>query len=368
VPWKGKGIPRKLHQSRAVPIDSVSIEGRAIARRGSTLAPGIWLPLALLASCASSKAAQCPDPGGPAVATIGATPITSEELDQELATRPKLAKQVYDARREALESMILDRLLRAEATRRGITPDALLQAEVEAKAKPPTDIEVQRFYDQELAGSGYQLEEVRTKVAGHITVSRRRAAFDALVESLKTQSSVIVLLQAPKVSVSATGPSRGPQNASVTIIEFSDFQCPYCQKQQEALKQLLAEHAKDVRLVFRDFPLKMHPNAAAAAEAGACADEQGQFWAMHDLLFENRENLGTADLKRYARTAGLDGNRFDQCLDSGKTQARIAASLEEGERVGVEGTPALFINGRMFSGTTSYAELKQTVEEELKKP
>jgi protein-disulfide isomerase len=324
--------------------------------------------MALLASCAGPKAAQCPDPGAAAVATIGTTRITADELDKELSTRPKLAKQVYDARREALESMILDRLLRAEAARRSLTPEALLQAEVEAKARPPSDLEVQRFYDQELAGSGYQLEEVRSKVAGHILVSRRHAAFDALIESLKAQADVKVLLQAPTISVAATGPSRGPQNASVTIIEFSDFQCPFCQKQQEALKQLLAEHPKDVRLVFRDFPLKMHPNAAAAAEAGACADEQGQFWTMHDLLFENRENLGTADLKRYARTAGLDGPRFDQCLDSGKTQARIAASLEEGERVGVEGTPALFINGRMFTGTTSYAELKQTVEEELKKP
>jgi protein-disulfide isomerase len=323
--------------------------------------------MSLLASCASSKAVQCPDPGAVPVATLAGTRITAEQLDQDLATRPKLAKQVYDARREALEAMILDHLLRAEAARRGVSPDVLLQDEVEKKAIPPSDLEVQRFYDQELAGSGYKLEEVRSKVAGHLMVSRRQAAFDALIEGLKAQSDVRVLLQAPKVSVSTIGPSRGPEHASVTIVEFSDFQCPYCQKQQEALKQLLADHPKDVRLVFRDFPLKMHPNAAAAAEAGACADEQGQFWAMHDLRFENRENLATADLKRYARTAGLDGPRFDACLDSGKTQPRIAASLEEGERVGVEGTPALFINGRMFTGATSYAELKQTVDEELKK-
>jgi protein-disulfide isomerase len=338
VPWKGKAIP-----------------------------PRFLLPVVLLAGCAGSKAVLCPDPGSAAVATIGVTKITADQLDKDLATRPKLSKQVYDAKSEALESMIVDRLLRAEAARRGISPEALLQVEVEKKTAPPSDIEVQRFYDQELAGSGYKLEEVRTKVAGHLIVSRRRAAFDALVENLKSQADVKILLEAPKVSVSATGPSLGPENASVTIIEFSDFQCPYCQKQQEALKQLLAEHPKDVRLVFRDFPLKMHPNAAAAAEAGACADEQGRFWAMHDLLFENRENLATTDLKRYARTAGLDGPQFDGCLDSGKTQARIAASLEEGERVGVEGTPALFINGRMFSGTTSYTQLKQTVEEELKK-
>ena len=190
----------------------------------------------------------------------------------------------------------------------------------------------------------------------------------ALVERLRADAQVEILLVAPRVPVPQTGPSRGPAGAPVTIVEFSDFQCPYCRQQAGTLTRVLQAYPKEVRLVFLDFPLSAHPDARNAAQAAACAGEQGQFWAMHDLLFKHQEALSPEDLQRYAGEIGINREKFDACVKSGHQGQAIEASVRTGEKLGVDGTPALFVNGLPLSGAVPYDQLKQIIDQELAAP
>ena len=157
---------------------------------------------------------------------------------------------------------------------------------------------------------------------------------------------------AARVAVATEGhPSRGAVDAPVTIVEFSDFECPFCARVGPILRQLEEAYGGKVRRVYRQFPLvTLHPRAKKAAEASLCADEQQRFWAMHEALFEQPLALEPSDLSAKAQWLGLDMQRFGACLDSGRFSARVEQDLQEGVRVGVTGTPAVFINGRMVSG------------------
>lgn len=328
---------------------------------------GCLAPLALLA-CGPTHAALREDPGARTIATLSGGAITEFDLDRQIAAKPKLARQIYEIRRDALEAMILQRLVEGEASRRKVTPEVLLEAEVQKKVAPPTEAELKRFFDERLAGSGYKFDEVHGQIVEHLQAERRKAALVAFLERLKAKAHVQILLPAPRVDVAGTGPSRGLPSAKITLIEFSDFECPFCQKQEDALRRLLAAYPTDLRLVFREFPLDLHPDAMKAAQAALCADDQGKFWPMHDALFQGQSALGVDKLKSYARAVGLDGPRFDSCLDSGKTKPRIDRDQQDGEEAGVEGTPAIFVNGRMLSGATSFEDLRQVIEDALHSP
>ena len=165
----------------------------------------------------------------------------------------------------------------------------------------------------------------------------------------------------------AKGPSRGPANAPVTIVEFSDFQCPYCGREFPVIERLMKEYDGKVRLVFRHYPLDFHPFAQKAAEAGACAQDQGKFWELHDKMFTNQDKLAVGDLKGYAKSVGLDASKFERCLDSGEKKALVEEDMKAGTAAGVNGTPAFFINGLFVNGAQPYEQMKQTVDRELKK-
>lgn len=160
-------------------------------------------------------------------------------------------------------------------------------------------------------------------------------------------------------------PSFGPEDAPVTIIEFSDFQCPYCARAVPTIKQIIEEYGDNVRIVFRDFPLSFHKDAQKAAEAAECADDQGKFWEMHDKIFENQNAMGVDDLKQYAENLGLDTEEFDLCLDSDKYAEEVQNDLRDGQKVGVTGTPAFFVNGIKISGAKPFSEFKQVIDQEL---
>ena len=189
------------------------------------------------------------------------------------------------------------------------------------------------------------------------------------LEDLKAKHHVQVALEAPelpRVEVEAKGPSRGPANAPVTIVEFSDFQCPYCGREVPVIDRILKEYDGKVRLVFRHYPLDFHTFAGKAAEAGACAQDQGKFWELHDKMFGNQNKLAVEDLKGYAKSVGIDAGKFDKCLDSGEKAAMVSADEKDGESAGVSGTPAFFINGIFINGAVPYEQFKEAVDRELK--
>jgi protein-disulfide isomerase len=322
----------------------------------------------------SGQAQQKQNPQEP-VAKIGAQAITAGELDDLVKADLKqleqqYQEQVYQTKRQGLESMIRRRLFEAKAKAEGITPDELVNREVVQKIPEPSDEEVRALYDRAKAGGQElpPLDQVKPDISRFIKNQKAQGELAGYYEKLKKEQSVEVLLPAylpPKVVVDATGPSKGPANAPITIVEFSDFECPFCVRAEPTVSDLLAAYPDKIRLVYRDFPLPNHSRAPKAAEAAHCAQDQGKYWDMHGRLFASNGKLEVSDLKGYAREIGLDGSKFDRCLDSGEKASVVASHRKAGEEVGVSGTPAFFINGRLLSGAQPLDAFKQVVDQEL---
>jgi protein-disulfide isomerase len=310
------------------------------------------------------------------VAKISGQTITAADLDE--SAKSELAKldsqyqeQRYQLRRQALENMLRKRAFEAKAKQKGMTTEELFNKEIADKVPDPTDAEVKALYETAKA-SGQQLPpyaEVKGDIVKFIKSKKAQGAITEYWEGLKKEMGIEVLLPAyepPKVAVEAVGPSKGPDAAPITIVEFSDFECPFCVKAEPTVKQLLEAYPGKIKLVFRDFPLPMHPHAPKAAEASHCAADQGKFWEMHEKLFANSQKLEVADLKGYAKDLKLDTAKFDKCLDSGEKGAVVEKNKKAGEEAGVSGTPAFFINGRSIAGAQPLEAFKKIVDEELK--
>jgi protein-disulfide isomerase len=192
------------------------------------------------------------------------------------------------------------------------------------------------------------------------------AARATLVEALKAKTTVTISLEPPRAEVADDGrPARGPSSAKVEVIEFSDFQCPFCQRANPTVEQVLKTYGDKIRFVYRHYPLPNHPNARPAAEAAACAEAQGRFWEYHDRLFANPTKLTDTDLKAHAAAVGLDTARFDTCFDNRQQKAEVDADIAAADAVGVTGTPAFFVNGRMIDGAQPFDSFKRVIDEEL---
>jgi len=200
---------------------------------------------------------------------------------------------------------------------------------------------------------------------------------EEMIDQGKTEQEILTALGASSGTQVEFGdlvdddPVKGNKNAPVTIVEFSDFQCPFCATfYSQTLSQLEEEYIKTgkVKLVYRDFPLSFHQNAQKAAEASECADEQGVFWEYHDILFEKQgewSNAKTSIFKDYAKQLDLNSNQFDQCLDSGKMADEVKKDLQDGSAYGVNGTPAFFINGELISGAQPIGAFRQVIDKYL---
>jgi protein-disulfide isomerase len=174
------------------------------------------------------------------------------------------------------------------------------------------------------------------------------------------------LLEAP-VTIPVDGsPVRGPADAKITLVEFSDFECPFCSAAVKQVDILMAAYPKDVKLIYKQFPLSMHPHAQFAAEASLAAGEQGKFWEMYELLFKNFQRLSRANIMLWAKQLGLDVDKFQKDIDARKFKAVVDKDLADGEAAGVYGTPAFYINGKQYNGEVSLAALKPILAAELK--
>lgn len=332
----------------------------------------------LLLAC-SSGGAQQPSAGTPGAqdtaAQVGGRSITVKELDDrwretDAAASAQALQALYDGRRAALDDIIASMLIEQAATAKNQTVAQFIDAELARRATPVTDTEIAIFYGENRGQmQGRTLEQMSALIRGYLENQKRQGARAALVAELrKAGPPVRVMIDAPRqeVAIAADDPSIGPANAPVTIIEFSDFQCPFCQRVVPTLKQVQQKYGDRVRIVWKDFPLtQIHPQAFDAARAGNCAQEQGKFWEFHDQLFANQGALEIEALKRYAAAAGLDGARFAQCVDSGKYQARVQAGLEAGGRLGIGSTPTTFINGRVVTGAQPLDVFVGIIDEEL---
>jgi protein-disulfide isomerase len=302
------------------------------------------------------------------LATVNGESITSGDVEDSLLPGIfSVQQQVYKLRKDELELSINDTLLVQEAQKRKITTNALLDAEV--KPRTVTEEDARTFFEQSkdrVSGDFAQTKEAIVRYLQQIEVREAERSF---VEKLRGAASIQVFLAAPEspiFSISTDNqPSLGNANAPVTIVAFTDYQCPSCAAIHPELERLVKEYGDKVRLVTRDFPLSQHAEALQAAEAAEAAREQNKYWEYIQILMHNQSALSVDKLKDYASQLALDRARFDAALESGKFKTMVERDIEEGIRLGVDSTPTVFINGRLVS-TESYEALKANIESALK--
>jgi len=308
---------------------------------------------------------------GEPLAEVDGVPVTATEIEKAIGPPlAKLQEQIYNLRRQKLEEMINDRLLTREAAKRRISIPALLDAEVTSKVTLVTEQEVETFYEANKTrfpgDPAAAQQQIRTNLQNQKLAAKRQE----FLQLLRSRAKIAVHLKPPpvyRVEVSTDrSPFKGPTKAAVTIVKFEDFHCPFCKKVQPTVAQILSKYGSKVRLVHRDFPIdSIHPQARRAHEAARCANEQGKFWQYHDLLYTNAPKAEPQDLTSYAKQVGLDAPAFEQCLSSGKYRAVVQKDVEEGNRVGVTGTPAFFINGRLLSGAQPLESFVSIIDDEI---
>jgi protein-disulfide isomerase len=327
----------------------------------SIAAAGLTLGLAGIGRAAAKS-------NGAVLATVGSMKITEAQVDEK--ARPQLSaiqSQVYQAKKRALDQIIDDYLIDQAAKKAGLTTDAYLKREVQEKATEPTEKEMKDFYDQNQARIRQPYDRIKAPLKQYMERQELSAARSELISKLRKDAGVKVMLKAPRVDVSTqySAAAEGPSNAPITIVEFSDYQCPFCQRAESSVKEVLKKYGDKVRLIYMDFPLPMHSNALKAAQAARCAGDQGKYWQFHDALFADQSKLDQAGLKATAGNLKLDTKKFDECTAGDLHMEEIRKSQMEGSDVGVDGTPTFLINGRLMSGALPASEMEAVIDEEL---
>jgi len=269
----------------------------------------------------------------------------------------------------AMGAIIEDKLITLEAAQDKMTKEQLLYAEVESNVPTPSSEEIEAFYQANKAQIPAPHDEALPMVKKYMMDQARSHYEDVLFNTLKRKFPVKVFLDPIRVDVPTAGfPSRGPDNAVVTIVEFSDFQCPFCGGLFPTLKAIEKNYPDKVRLVYRQFPLNnLHPFAQKAAEAALCANDQKRFWDFHDSMFGDQAHLTVEDLKKRAVDLKLNTSQFNTCLDSGAKEGAVKRDIDEGSKLGVRSTPSMFINGRGLAGNQPYADIREIIEDELQR-
>lgn len=301
------------------------------------------------------------------VATVGSTTIDRATLEKHI--KPKLIEienEKYEAMKDGLDELIAEELTKQEAKAKNVTPEALIKTEVADKVTAPTEDEIKKVYEENKeALQNAPLDSVKSKIVDYLKSQRGAERQQAFVEELKKKYPTKTSLKAPTIEVSTGGrPVLGPATAPVTIIEFSDYECPFCKRAEPAMEQVLSTYKDKVKFVYRHYPLPFHQHAKPASEAALCANLQGKFWEYHKKVFASA-SLAEETLKQIAKDVGLDAAKFDTCMKNHETAKEIEKDLEEGQSVGVNGTPAFFINGRMLSGAQPFEKFKEVIDAAL---
>jgi predicted DsbA family dithiol-disulfide isomerase len=328
-----------------------------------------------------APALACAQTGQKPLAAVNGETLTEEQVmaaaARELETletrrlqfEAEHSRNRHAAIEKALNGILEEKLLTAEAAKRGISKEELVAAEVERKAPPPTDQEISGFYEANRARINGSFDDVAPQIRAYLLDVKRDETFNAFMTALRKDYKVESFLEIPRAQIATEGyPSRGPQNAPVTIVEFSDFECPYCRNLYPTMKLIESNYADKVRVIYRQFPLtNIHPNAQKAAEASLCANDQQRFWELHDAMFEDQSSLTVDALKQKAVQLKLDEPAFNSCLDSGKHAEAVQKDVAEGVRLGITGTPTTFINGRYLNGALPYGDFVRIIEEEIQR-
>lgn len=302
-------------------------------------------------------------------AVVGGEKITMQELDEAAKSQlQKIETHIYQVKRRVLDSMIETKLVEAAAKKKGMGIDAYLSEEIDAKVTEPAEAEVRNLYDARKGQIKEPFEKVKDRLAAYLKQNEMSRHRQDLLARLGREGDIRVYLEPPRIEIDTGGaPSMGDGDAPVTLVEFSDYQCPFCKRVRPTIWRLMDEYKGKIRYVFFDFPLSFHRQAKDAHEAARCAGDQDKYFEYNRKVFDNQDKIGIPDLKRYAKELRLDAKKFDECLDEKRHSDEVAAAIAKGTNAGVSGTPAFFVNGIMLSGAQPYEAFREVIEGELKR-
>lgn len=344
---------------------------RSSALRG--VISSLFLASTLLLGACSTPTGATPQPSASpteVLAKIGSVSITLKDVDTKASGElRKIKKEEFEARRRALDTLIDEKLVELEAQAQGISVQELVQKEVASKTADPTEDEMRMVFEMNRGRIGETpYEEVAPRIREFLMGRKQEEARINFLTSLRAKYSVEDNFQPPRQQVSVDDDAmKGNKDAAVTIVTFSDYQCPFCTRAEAVVDEVMKKYDGKVKLIFRDFPLEFHNNAKGAAQASECAEEQGKFWEMHKAMFADQNKLDKDSLVATAGTIGLNTESFKSCLESGKYAAEVDKDMAEGKEYGVTGTPAFFINGIMIEGAQPLEEFSRVIDAELKR-
>jgi protein-disulfide isomerase len=336
--------------------------------------------LLFVACTPESKTSASLLPKGPAaakaeenmvVATIGERAIYLQEIDKQAAAElHEIEEQRYQIRRQALEQLINQEALQKELNQLKISEAEYLKKEIEEKVPEPSTQDAEDFFKKNAAQlpKDAKFEEYKERIVAFIKRQNNQEQAKAVFSKLRSKAEVKVTLAPPpkpRIEVEAKGPSTGPENAKITLVEFSDFECPFCARAKETVDKVMKKYDGKVKLVFRHFPLSFHPHAKKAAEASVCAHAQNKFWPFYDALYADQGKLEDKELRGTAEKVGLNLSQYDTCMQKNEGSAIVDEDMRAAEKAGVKGTPAFFINGIVLSGAQPFEQFEQVIEQEL---
>jgi len=315
--------------------------------------------LAFLVCGALARAQEKP------LATVDGVPVLESELNLR-GQLHQLEQQAYQLRLRAVEETIARRLLEKAAASKKLAVEELLKQEVDNKVPDPSPQEVEAYYLGQRDRLRQPLEAVREQLQRALKSLKVQEARQRYQLSLRRTVSVVMLLRPPRLSVEiGDAPRKGPVTAPVTIVEFSDYQCPYCKQAQSTLREVMGRYGDRVSLVYKDFPLPIHPEAHRAAQAARCAGDEGKFWEYQDALFA-ASSFDSGALSDIARRVGVDGARLQDCVASARHTAAVDADVKQGQTLGITATPSFLINGIFLPGAQPLDVFAKIIDSELR--
>jgi len=340
------------------------------SKASTVLAIALAAVVAIACSAADTNPSATKSTPTDPVATVNGEPITAAQLNEAVGGRvTALEQQIYQAKVDGIRGLAFQRVLEAAAKAADQTPEAYYKANVTDKITEPAEQMVTSLLNQYRSQLPKDEAQARTQVIAYLKQQQGRSLDEQLRSKLLGDANLVVLLEPPRQESepAAFNPAKGPADAPVTIVEFSDFQCPFCRRAQTVVDEVLKRYDGKIRYVYRQLPLEMHDNARTAAEASLCADDQGKFWPLHDWMFQHQQELSADSLKAKAGELGLDATAFASCLDEKKHAAQVDQDMAEAQRLGITGTPGFLINGRLISGAQPLSTFVEVINDELRR-
>ncbi len=282
----------------------------------------------------------------------------------------EIKKREYDLRKERLNKLMVEELVGSEAKKANQSVDEFIEKSVVKGEIKVSDADYEKFVKERRVPKDQITPEIKKRITTFMQTQKRQDLVDAYVAKLTQSNPVEVYFQKPRMDVKVeigNSPTHGNKDAKVTVVEYSDFQCPFCAKGADVVTEIKKKYGNKVQVAFKHFPLPMHPEARPASEASMCVNEQSaeKFWKFHDVLFKDQKKMSEADLEAHAKAVGANVDKFKECVKSKKYADFVQKDMDAGEKIGVRSTPTFFVNGQMVAGALPFAQFQEMIDEEL---